>query len=951
MRHRLRFIASCWFPVVFPLLAGGAAAGDFDELKIKRQGPFEFAEKPVVTRAGDEVTVRFTTKAFCDVTVAIENSDGRIVRHLASGVLGSNAPAPFRKNALRQEIVWDGKNDQERYVDDKASVVVRVSLGLKPRFERNLLWSPRRRLGYYVPIMRAGKEGVYVYQAEGVDRLCLFDHEGDYVRTVHPFPAGKLPDVLGLKWKLYPHGDRLPFKQGRYQQTLLSSGGENHGLGGRAATAMAVHHDGRIALAHRSLNRLQTDGGTGGRELTGPRVHAMFQARGTNADRKHWPVGPTSAVFSPDGKTLYLTGYVWRHTWDFDAHHGVMKMPFEGDREPTVFAGTMVQGKAGSKNGEFNGATSVAVDGKGRVYVSDYMNDRVQVFASAGKHLKNIAVFKPAQVEIHPKTQDVWVFTWQVQTRNLAKVKKRFEIQPMLTQFGPFEKPAKKASWPLPFPARRNHFQPWWNLPPLVYRGGLDGWTDPPTIWVASGKSSGRRPRADQWDGFNLRLLRPKGDRLVVVREFGDDVARARGRKKYPAWNIQYQMLFVNPKTGHLFFGEPDSGPANKAYNQLIEVDPLTGRPATVDLPFNAEHLCFDLDGRAYLRTTDVVVRYDPSNWREVPWDYGEQLKRVSCGGGGRSADVIGGLRLPSTSPVCFHQGGMAVSAKGHLAVSCALRRRAQPRKRVEQAADHGAKYTPRVFPGRVLSSTSACLHIWDRHGKIVCQDAVPGMPQVDGVGIDAQDAIYIMATPTRVFGGKPYFNKVTETLMKLRPKTGDPPEPTFVSSSRRAVVRLPAEDRPDRPPDVRNGPLGQAWIQGAEWFYGGVGFAGFNGPGCACWRCHFALDYFARSFAPEMDRYRVAVLDTAGNLITRIGQYGNPDDGVPLVGTAGPPNPRPIGGDEVGLFHAGYVATHTDRRLFIADVGNARVVSVRLGYHASESVALKDVPGRRTDP
>ena len=54
---------------------------------------------------------------------------------------------------------------------------------------------------------------------------------------------------------------------------------------------------------------------------------------------------------------------------------------------------------------------------------------------------------------------------------------------------------------------------------------------------------------------------------------------------------------------------------------------------------------------------------------------------------------------------------------------------------------------------------------------------------------------------------------------------------------------------------------------------------------------------------------------------------------------------PRSIGGDEVGLFYACYVGTHTDKRLFIADAGNARIVSVKLGYHAEERVALKDVP------
>jgi hypothetical protein len=82
-------------------------------------------------------------------------------------------------------------------------------------------------------------------------------------------------------------------------------------------------------------------------------------------------------------------------------------------------------------------------------------------------------------------------------------------------------------------------------------------------------------------------------------------------------------------------------------------------------------------------------------------------------------------------------------------------------------------------------------------------------------------------------------------------------------------------------------------------------------------------------------------VVDSAGNLILRIGTYGNADDGVPLIRDGGPPRPRALGGDEVGLFHGVYLATHSDRRLFVSDVGNARVVSVKLDYHTEERMAL----------
>jgi hypothetical protein len=55
-------------------------------------------------------------------------------------------------------------------------------------------------------------------------------------------------------------------------------------------------------------------------------------------------------------------------------------------------------------------------------------------------------------------------------------------------------------------------------------------------------------------------------------------------------------------------------------------------------------------------------------------------------------------------------------------------------------------------------------------------------------------------------------------------------------------------------------------------------------------------------------------------------------------------PAAHSIGGDEVALMQPSHVATMTDRYLYIGDVGNGRIVQVKLGYHAEEKVALKDV-------
>ncbi|MFW6158964.1 MAG: hypothetical protein ACOC8E_06360, partial [Planctomycetota bacterium] len=203
----------------------------------------------------------------------------------------------------------------------------------------------------------------------------------------------------------------------------------------------------------------------------------------------------------------------------------------------------------------------------------------------------------------------------------------------------------------------------------------------------------------------------------------------------------------------------------------------------------------------------------------------------------------------------------------------------------------------------------------------------------------DKDDHIYALAAMNRVLEGDKQLPTGGETLFKVKAGAAE-----IISTSKKLPLPIAKAARPDRPVDVAGRGISGAWIEGAEWMYGGVGFDGNTSGGCACWNARFALDLLGRSFATELGRFRVAVLDTNGNLILRIGKYGNVDDGAPLIKEGGPPNPRSVGGDEVALFHPSYVATHSDRRLFIADYGNYRVLSVKLGYHATETVALRDI-------
>src|SRR5262249_51053386 len=70
-----------------------------------------FTRKPTATKAGDAIKLEFTSDRATDVTVTVEDAHGKIVRHLAAGVLGKNAPEPLQPNTLAQSLTWDGKDD------------------------------------------------------------------------------------------------------------------------------------------------------------------------------------------------------------------------------------------------------------------------------------------------------------------------------------------------------------------------------------------------------------------------------------------------------------------------------------------------------------------------------------------------------------------------------------------------------------------------------------------------------------------------------------------------------------------------------------------------------------------------------------------------------------------------------------------------------------------------
>jgi hypothetical protein len=83
----------------------------------------------------------------------------------------------------------------------------------------------------------------------------------------------------------------------------------------------------------------------------------------------------------------------------------------------------------------------------------------------------------------------------------------------------------------------------------------------------------------------------------------------------------------------------------------------------------------------------------------------------------------------------------------------------------------------------------------------------------------------------------------------------------------------------------------------------------------------------------PEGYRHSIGVVDTAGNLILHVGQYGNFDSGE------GAKSLVPVVGYGIGMFLPRFISG-TDNYLVFDDWGE-RLPVLKLNYHAEETAAI----------
>jgi len=872
-----RLAAMAWMAVLLTV-GGMALAGDVT-----------FADKPKITKVGDGAKVEFAVSAPIDADVAVLAADGSVVRHLASGLLGANAPAPFKKDSLRQELLWDGKDDFDKPVAG-ATFQIRVRLGQGAELDR-FIPSASDPLGNARAIGVGPNGDVYVLAVRSVPNgqstyFFVLDRNGKYLRTILPSPANlKTEQVKGLERLKLPGGKEVPIIYQGY------TGDTAPFLSGMRAQQLAVTSQGWIAFAsggsdmwdqavQRFVLTIKPDGST-------PPEVGFVGPRLGNPCPYGLGLRQQQLAVSPDGKTIYFCGMgnseygkhpvsdihcIGRTTWD-------SKAP-----APEAFIGK--PSEAGDDGAHLNDPMSVACDAQGRILVSDFGNGRVAVFAADGKFLGQTKVERPGMVCVHPKTGALYVLTVPLLEGKKTKDGAFSVIK--------FDKAIDGKE------LTRSAFHG--DYPVLA----LDASTETTRLWLAN---------------VGLFPLDDAGGKL----EAGADVLKA------PASALNgYPIYLALDRARDLLYVSNFCSPAGYVF--MLRIDLKTEKME----PFLKQpigEVALDRDGNVYtLDRSSAVTRYSPDG-KPLPFATGSNKLAINYRAGLPFAGVKGLAIAPSGDVFAYQDNNTTA-----------------PMHAWQFGADGRIKKENIIKDIPFDSATGLAV---DRAGNIYAGinihdpkhlypsdfgDQIP--PLAWYTSHDPKDGWYgkpQRGLPVGAPWNRPYFNFYLYqygSIFKFGPEGGviyNSGEPKVGDNPRPADVPADAKE-------YRNAYFSAVvWLAGAKWEYRGFGLCAnrtenCGDPGCSCMSSRFCMDESERLFVPDVFRCSIGVVDTAGNEITRFGAYGNVD-------SAGPKSliPEP----SIPFTSPTAVVVGKDKA-YVADRKSRRIAVINLKWAAQETCELR---------
>ncbi len=951
----LRTVLTAWTlaALALPGVAGTVEA----PLDARRTGEAKFAAAPKAEKAGDSIRISFEASAATDVEVAVLDAKGAVVRHLAAGLLGRNAPEPFKKDALAQVLVWDGRDDAGKPPPSTIHPPpfrVRVRLGSQARLEQ-VVGRDDRTMGGSIAALSVGPGGeLFVLLVDGSwgrSELRAYGRDGRYLRTVMPYsastPKERAESIGQLEIDGHPStGSGSESRAGSRERLPMVFSGHGHAIcpmtAGMKNQSFAWHPKGYLVMTSavgtmsehgppRHLLAMDPRGGAPeGVDFVGPEI---MKPRGGMQG-----AGEAGARFfdhlatSPDGEYVYftLTG-VSKH---FKQPHAVFRAKWSDKECADPWLG---KAEAGDDDAHFNDPQGVAVDRDGRVYVCDRGNGRVMLFSAEGKPLGRLAVENPEQIAVHRSSGEIYILC-RPQPALWADTSTMSQAE-----YDAWKKARKAQPKGPPKPNRLLKFAAWKDEAPrelarLERQGlelfALDQDAAPAKLWAAV--AGDLCPLAEKDGSFDL----------------GEAINNHSGLK-YP-W-----FVAGDPDRNRVLVRELSTGIKSKA---IRAIDLTTGAKTGF---LEATEVALDRQGNIYATggwASNAIYKFDPEGKAlALP---GSNSNRIATGAW-TSYGPDAGLR------------GHCVDANGDIYMI--------------RAVNHW---------GWGEGGIHSRVDVFGPDGKKKRAALVDGLSDSDcGIGVDASGNVYlgINVKPAEKpfppeFMGRlpagnwyrwsekdgarqapwcyPYCNPYLffwGSVFKFGPEGG---AVYGLGSGKKPKAPAPG-DEPSPLLSTDNAPAGAAAyrsgylnrdvkIAGARWRVQGMGIVPttmavcpWGDPACGCLNSRLAVDPYGRVYSPDVFRFSVGMLDVGGNLIAHIGRYGNADDGGARdegrgAGQEAPPRPsdgaprltspapRPI------CFAWPAFVSEAGGRLFVSDPVNRQVTVVTFDFAAEETCELR---------
>jgi len=876
------------------LLSSPAAAGEIS-----------FATQPTAVTKGKHATIAFAVSAPTDVEVAVLSADGKVVRHLAAGVLGGKTPPPEPlKAGLAQEIAWDGNDDFGKPAAGAAKVRVRAGMGA--RLGRFIAQDPYVFGG--VDAMVACDDGnLYISGFSGPANECqktlrVFSPEGKFIKTVLPFPADLLPGAM----KEVARWDEAAKTWRPRNLNILNPEFYNSNNGYADYQLVSASTESGITLVSRgAVYKIDLSGAIPGSSFaTGQNPWPVFDAKNGGNNHYghpfHYNAGPAIFTASPDGKHLFLSGPYpnkdnMKRVNDKFPFAAVFRMKLDGKDEMKLFAHIPATWNGPwSKDGARNyGATGpvhgVCSDLKGNVYICDREKDRVAVFDEGGKEVGEIAVKNPDQVAVHPKTGAIYVIRrfcngWNTHGMVLDKFKDSSKGAAPVASFAKFH---------------RN------NWPTMAVMASAEK----TVLWFA-GAATDDAPLAAHERPTKLLALEDKGTEFAVMPLQYGPRADAQADFARIAADPLREEVYVSNGENLLYRYNGDTGEGG-----LLKKDGKV---------FHAPDLSVGYDGLLYVRSGAGFSGPLERLTRDLA------PAPFSATGSNKLYDIYGRFGIG------FCEKGVGVGPDGKV-YDCWMYDFAK--YFVSGWGPDGLPLKGKYMADKMKSSKPVWTGIKLPDERKIATAIIGPVPSDDGgIRVDLKGNIYVGMrllpkgyTAPAGFEKAPDYLAFTGSVVKFRPEGGTVLGIADSKSEDAASPRLETS---------RQG----VTIEGGLAMYPGV--APFSGAGyggnsscCVCRVSRFDLDSYGRLALPNVVSTSVSVVDNAGNLICEFGKYGNfdsqfvpPDsaDRRPLISAPAIPLAWPTG------------AAFTEKAVYVCDTYNRRVVRADLTWRCEETCEIK---------